>query len=56
MKYVNLKDYSGKLAENEILLMSHDEFEEGGKEIMNIPICVTSNGNEPVLIDEMIEQ
>ena len=48
MKYVKLKDFTGTLNEGEILLMSKKEFDEGGKEITDIPICVTPTGDEPI--------
>ena len=30
--YIKLKDFTGKLNKEDVLLMSHDEFVEGGKE------------------------
>jgi len=47
MKYVKYSEFTGTLQEDEILLMSHDEFEAGGKEVTNIPVCITFDGSEP---------
>ena len=53
--YIKLKDYNGTLKDGYILLMSHNEFVNGGKDILGVPICVTPNGEEPkeVEIDGM---
>jgi len=45
--YIKYKDFSGTLKENEILLMSLEEFESGGKDLKGVPIAVTPDGKEP---------
>ena len=45
--YIKCKDYKGQLNEGEILLMSHDEFVQGGKDITGVPTAVTPDGEEP---------
>ena len=51
MKYVKLSDFTGELQDDETLLMSLNEFNEGGKDIMNMPVCVTKTGEEPAEIE-----
>jgi len=46
--YIKYKEYKGKLAEGDVVLMSHQEFVDGGKDIKGIPVTVTPNGEEPV--------
>ena len=53
--YVKYKDYINKKAElkqGQMVLMSHDEFVNGGKEIMNVPIAVTPDGEKPKEMEE----
>ena len=50
--YIKLIDYTGSLQDGEVLLMSHDEFVNGGKNIEGVPVTVTPDGNEPVEIEE----
>ena len=47
MKYVKYSDFTGELQSDEILLMSLAEFKAGGKDIRNVPVCVTKDGEEP---------
>ncbi len=47
MKYIKLKDFTGKIGKDECLLMSNAEFNAGGKEIKGVPVSVTPNGEEP---------
>ena len=47
MKYIKLKDFTGELKEDETLLMSLNEFNAGGKNILNVPVCITKTGEEP---------
>ena len=52
MKYIKLTDYHGQaLAVDEQVLMSHDEFDAGGKDLRGVPLAITPDGNEPVLIE-----
>ena len=50
MKYVKYSNFKGALQEGEILLMSHSEFENGGKDVKNVPVCITPLGEEPIEI------
>jgi len=45
--YIKYKDYKGKLADGDIVLMSHQEFVDGGKSLKGMPITVTPEGKEP---------
>ena len=47
MIYIKYADYNGQINENEMVLMSHDEFVNGGKDITNVPVCITPDGSEP---------
>ena len=55
--YVKYKNYldGAKLNEGDMILMSHDEFINGGKDIENIPIAVTPDGSEPQEPEEDFE-
>ena len=46
--YIKLTDYTGTLQDGDALLMSHDEFVSGGKNITGVPVSVTPDGSEPV--------
>ena len=46
--YIKYKDFTGQLNEGEVLLMSHDEFVQGGKDITGVPTAVTPDGEEPI--------
>ena len=50
--YIKYKDYKGQLNEGEVLLMSHDEFVQGGKDIKGVPTAVTPDGEEPKDMEE----
>jgi len=52
MKYIKYSEFTGVLQSDEMLLMSHDEFINGGKDITNIPVCVTPDGSEPQEVDD----
>ena len=53
--YIKYKDYSGSLASSDdIVLMSLDEFNSGGKDLMGIPVTITPDGEEPT-IEEIFE-
>lgn len=45
--YIKYAEYNGNLKDGDIVLMSHLEFVNGGKELINIPVCVTPDGEEP---------
>lgn len=49
--YVKYKDFNGILKVGDILLMSHQEFVDGGKDLINIPVTITKDGEEPVLVE-----
>ena len=50
--YIKYKDFNGTLKENEILLMSLEEFESGGKDLRGIPMAVTPDGKEPIELED----
>ena len=50
--YIKFTDYHGQLNAGDILLMSHDDFVNGGKAIMGVPICVTPSGDETQEVDD----
>jgi len=52
--YIKYVDFKGSLNEDETLLMSHDEFVNGGKMIEGVPVAVTPYGEEPIEQDEDI--
>lgn len=54
MKYIKYADYKGQeLAEDECVLMSKEEFDNGGKELKGVPVAITPDGEEPkVEIDQ----
>ena len=52
--YIKYKDYNGqKLSEDDSILMSLEEFQNGGKELRNVPLTITKDGSEPVEIEEI---
>jgi len=51
--YIKYKDFKGMLQEDEMLLMSHDEFINGGKDITGVPVAITPDGDEPKEVLEM---
>lgn len=57
--YIKFIDYNGQvLEEGDSVLMSHDEFVNGGKNLKGVPLTITPDGSEPVEMDEIrgIEQ
>lgn len=47
MKYIKYADYNGEaLAEDECILMSKKEFDNGGKELKGVPVAITPDGEE----------
>jgi len=58
MKYITIKEYEEKeknkikLEKDEEVLMSHDEFVKGGKNIKGVPLAITPYGSEPVFNEE----
>lgn len=52
--YIKFKDYHGqKLDKEDSILMSHDEFINGGKELKGVALTITPDGNEPKEQDEI---
>jgi hypothetical protein len=49
-KFKKFKDFKDKLEEDEdMLLMSHDDFcNKNGKNVYNIPTCISPDGEEPI--------
>jgi len=45
--YIKYNDYNGQLQDGDMVLMSHYEFVNGGKEVIGVPVCITPDGNEP---------
>ena len=46
--YIKYADYNGqKLAKGDSVLMSHDEFVAGGKDLRGVALTVTPDGSEP---------
>ena len=52
--YIKYKDYKGTLNEDEVLLMSHQEFVDGGDKVKGVPVTVTPNGSEPKEVEDGI--
>jgi len=52
--YIKYSDFTGVISESDILLMSRDEFINGGKGIKGVCISVTPDGNEPIEVAEEI--
>lgn len=47
--YIKYADWNrGELPENGCILMSAQEFVEGGKDIAGVPITITPYGDEPI--------
>ncbi len=54
--YIKYKDYSGQvLSENDSVLMSLDEYRNGGKNLTGVPVTITPDGNEPPEMEETFE-
>ena len=52
-KYKKYKDFKGKLEEDEdMVIMSRDEFIGRGKQLKNVACCYTPFGEEPVELNE----
>ncbi len=50
--YIKYLDYSGEtLSSEDCVLMSAKEFEEGGKNLMGVPVTITPDGSEPKNIE-----
>jgi hypothetical protein len=48
MEYIKYANWDRKeLPENVCLLMSAQEFKDGGKDAIGIPVAITPNGEEP---------
>lgn len=54
--YIAYKDYSGKLAKGDIVLMSAAEFANGGSKLTGVLVTITPDGKEPIEPIEPIEQ
>jgi hypothetical protein len=46
--YIKYKDYTGKLAKGDIVLMSAYEYANGGSKLIGIPVTITPYGKEPI--------
>jgi hypothetical protein len=45
--YIKYADCRGELNAGDMVLMSHDEFVSGGKDLYGVPVCITPDGSEP---------
>ena len=50
--YIAYKDYKGKLAKGDIILMSAAEFANGGNKLTGVPVTITPYGLPPIEMDE----
>ena len=52
-KYKKYKDFKGKLEDDEdMVIMSRDEFIGRGKQLKNVACCYTPFGEEPIDLNE----
>lgn len=53
MKYIPYREYKAgmTLGKDVMVLMSHDEFVNGGSKLRGVPLAITPDGSEPK--DEM---
>ena len=50
----NSEYYKNIMTEDDILLMSNDDFEnKDGKNIIGVPTCINKDGIEPLIQDDM---
>lgn len=50
--YIKYADYSGQaLSDGDSVLMSLEEYRNGGKNLTGIPVTITRDGEEPADID-----
>lgn len=60
MKYITIKEYKEKeknkikLEKDEEVLMSHDEFVKGGKNIKGVPLTITPDCREPKEVEDEV--
>ena len=47
--YIKFQDYTGTLQDGDVVLMSAEEFANGGKMLKDVPVAITPSGYEPVL-------
>jgi len=49
MKYIKYKDYKfgSVLDKDTMVLMSHEEFVNGGNKLKGVPLAITPDGSEP---------
>ena len=56
--YIKFTDYNGQeLEQCDSVLMSHEEFVNGGKDLRGVPLTITPDGSEPKeeVLDENTE-
>lgn len=54
--YIKYADYNGQaLSSSDSVLMSLDEYRNGGKNLTGVPVTVTLNGEEPTETEETFE-
>lgn len=56
--YIKYADYKPgmQLGENDSVLMSLQEFLDGGKDLEDVPVTITPDGNPPTDIDDDVEE
>lgn len=56
--YIKYADYQPdmQLDENDSVLMSLQEFLNGGKDLEDVPVTITPDGNPPTDIDDDVEE
>ena len=55
IRYTNYKT-GMQLGENDSVLMSLQEFLNGGKDLEDVPVTITPDGNPPTDIDDDVEE
>lgn len=55
--YIKFADYNNAtiLNSGDSVLMSLDEFENGGKNLIDVPVTITKDGNEPKEVEEVLD-
>lgn len=51
--YIKYSDYTEGIEEGDSVLMSAEEFVNGGKNLVNVPVTITPYGEEP---EEEVEE
>ena len=56
MKYIKYQEYKVgmTLGEDVMVLMSHEEFVNGGNKLMGVPLAITPDGREPKEVEDEV--